>query len=429
MMVMILSSCSLKQQSVDTKDMSYLYNPGRSIYTPGITVTSYDDATSMLKVSIRRNELYFSEANPDGVPLASVLASVRLFDNTFDGALADTASFRFDIRRDEVMGAFTFGIPLKTSEGHAYTAEVKLIDLIRQRTQHLFADFSRTGIYSGMNYFVRDHFSKNELYSHVVKRDQFFNVLVPTLHPDTLWLFYYKPVTAIPASPSTILPEVTVSTEPEAIIPLVFSDTLPLMLPAAGIYMFSVDSLIREGLVLYNFGPDHPTMARPETMIPPLAYIATPEELEEMMTAGKPKLALDKFWLDRTGSVERSKELIKIYYNRTLFANYYFTSYKAGWLTDRGMVYIMYGPPDKLYKNPQGESWGYKRPQTKSRWGSRYTFEERYLWFNFRKEESLFSDNNFVLNRAGTPVSYWDVAVARWRQGMVFRLDNPGELQ
>jgi hypothetical protein len=24
--------------------------------------------------------------------------------------------------------------------------------------------------------------------------------------------------------------------------------------------MFSVDSLIREGLVLYNFGTDHPTM-------------------------------------------------------------------------------------------------------------------------------------------------------------------------
>ena len=164
-------------------------------------------------------------------------------------------------------------------------------------------------------------------------------------------------------------------------------------------------------------------------MIPPLAYLATPEEMEEMLTAGKPKLALDKFWLDRTGSIERSKELIRIYYNRTLFSNFYFTSYKAGWLTDRGMIYIMYGPPDKVYKNAEGESWGYKKPAVKSRWGSRYTMEDQYLWFNFRKQKSLFSDNDFVLNRAGTPVSYWDIAVARWREGKVFRLDNPQELQ
>jgi len=170
-------------------------------------------------------------------------------------------------------------------------------------------------------------------------------------------------------------------------------------------------------------------MARPETMIPPLAYIATPQEMDEMLTSEKPKLALDNFWLERTGSIERSKELIRIYYNRTLFANYYFSSYKAGWLTDRGMIYIMYGPPDKVYKNAEGESWGYKRPPVKSRWGSRYVMEDQYLWFNFRKQKNLFSDNDFVLNRAGTPVSYWDIAVARWREGKVFRLDNPQELQ
>jgi hypothetical protein len=55
--------------------------------------------------------------------------------------------------------------------------------------------------------------------------------------------------------------------------------------------------------------------------------------------------------------------------------------------------------------------------------------EDQYLWFNFRKQKNLFSDNDFVLNRAGTPVSYWDIAVARWREGKVFRLDNPQELQ
>lgn len=429
MMAALSWSCSVTQTSVDTKDMSYIYNPARNVYTPSISIYDEDAETSLMTISIRRGEFYFSEANPEGVPMASVLVSVRLFDNTMGGSLADTALHKHDIPRDEVAGEYAFRVPLKTHEGSSYTAEIKIIDLIRQRTTQVFIDFERSGRYSRHSYKVRDHFSKNEFYNRVLRRDQYINVLKPSMQPDTLWIFYYKPVKQIPPAPSTILPEVTLTPEPEIIVPLEYSDTLPIMFPGEGIYLLSTDSLIREGLVLYNFGPDHPSMSSPETMIPPLAYLATPQEMDALTSAEKPKLALDQFWLERTGSIERSKELIRIYYNRTLFSNYYFSSYKAGWLTDRGMVYIMYGPPDKVYKNSEGESWGYKKPPVKSRWGSRYTAGDELLWFNFRKQKNTFSDNDFVLNRASTPISYWDIAVARWREGQVFRLDNPDELK
>ncbi len=422
-------SCTVTQPAADTKDMSYIYNPARNVFTPYIRVTDEDAETSVLAISIRRNELYFSEANPEGVPMASMLVSVRLFNNSLGGVLADTSLNKYSILREQVGGEYVFRIPLKTNEGNSYTAEIKVIDLIRQRTLQTFVDFERTGRYSKLYYTIRDHFSKNELYSSIVRRDQYINVLNRSLQPDTLWIFYYKPIKTIPPSPTTILPEITLSPEPEAIIPLPYSDTLPIMFPSEGIYLITPDSLIREGLVIYNFGPDHPSMSSPETMIPPLSYLATPLEMDSMMTAEKPKLALDQFWLDRTGSIERSKELIRIYYNRTLFANYYFSSYKAGWLTDRGMIYIIYGPPDKVYKNADGESWGYRMPPVKSRWGSRYTNKEEYLWFNFRKQKNIFSDNDFALNRASTPISYWDIAVAQWREGKVFRLDNPQELK
>lgn len=429
MMTVLLWSCAVTQNVTDTKDMSYLYNPAKNVYTPYVTVYDEDATTSVIIISIRRSEFNFSEANPEGVPMASLLISVRLHDNTSGGALADTATYKYDLKREEIGGDYTFRVPMATLDGNSYTAEIKIIDLIRQRTLQTFIDFERTGKYSKLNYKIRDHFSKRDLNNFVVRRDQYVNILCPSLQLDTLWVFYYKAVNIIPPSPSTILPEVTLAPEPEAIVPLIYSDTLPLMFPAEGIYLISPDSLIREGLVLYNFGSDHPSMTSPETMIPPLAYLATPQEMDEMLTAEKPKLALDKFWLDRTGSIERSKELIRIYYNRTLFSNYYFSSYKAGWLTDRGMIYIMYGPPDKVYKNSGGESWGYRRPPVKSRWGSRYTIEDQYLWFNFRKQKNIFSDNDFGLNRAATPISYWDIAVARWREGKIFRLDNPEELQ
>ncbi len=428
-MMLMSTSCYVTQVSADIKDMSYIYNPTRNVFTPYFTVFNENAETVILSVRLRRGEIYFNEANPEGVPMASLLFSVRLFDNSLGGVLADTAKLKIDLRREQVTGEYICRLPLKAFEGKSYSAEVKIIDLLRQRTVQSFVDFERAGPYNRLNFRIRNNFSYSELFSTTLKKDEYINILHPSAHLDTLWIFYYKPVKAIPPAPSMILPEVTTTEEPERIIPLPYSDTLPIMFPREGIYMISVDSLIREGITLFNFGSDHPTMSSPETMIPPISYIATKEEMDYMVNAEKPKVALDDFWLNRTGSIERSKELIRIYYNRTLFANYYFTSYKAGWLTDRGMIYIIYGPPDKVYKNAEGESWGYKKPPVKSRWGSRYTMEDKYLWFNFGKKKNQFTDNDYTLNRAATPVSYWDVAVARWRSGKVFRLDNPAELQ
>lgn len=430
MIIMIMTaSCYVTQNVPDTKDLSYIYNPTKNVFTPYFSLFNEGPETTALSVRLRRGELYFNEANPDGIPMASILVSVRLFDNTNGGTLADTARIRFDLAREQVTGEYVCRIPLRAYEGNSYTAEVKIIDLIRQRTVQSFVDFERNGPYNRLNFRIRDNFSRNELYTNVLHKDEFVNVLYPEKTIDTIWIHYYKPVKAIPPAPTVILPEVTATDEPERIIPLAYSDTLPIMFPREGIYLISLDSALTEGITLFNFGSDHPSMIRPETMIPPLGYIATREEMDSMLTAAKPKVALDAFWLRRNESIERSKELIRIYYNRTLFANYYFTSYKEGWLTDRGMIFIIYGPPDKVYKNPEGESWGYKKPLEKSRWGTRYTMEEKYLWFNFRKQKNKFTENDYTLNRASTPVSYWDVAVARWREGKVFRLDNPEELQ
>jgi hypothetical protein len=89
------------------------------------------------------------------------------------------------------------------------------------------------------------------------------------------------------------------------------------------------------------------------------------------------------------------------------------------------MIYIIYGPPDKVYKTSEGESWGYRKPVVRSRWGGRFTVSDSYLYFNFKKRENIFSDNDFYLSRSETLVTYWDRAIASWKKGVVFRLDNP----
>ena len=177
-----------------------------------------------------------------------------------------------------------------------------------------------------------------------------------------------------------------------------------------------------------NFGSTFPAMTTPEVMIEPLAYLASQDEVDSLLSSLKPKAALDDFWIKCGGNIEKARELIRIYYTRVLYSNYYFTSYKEGWRSDRGMIYIIYGPPDKVYKTSDGESWGYRKQVVKSTWGGRVHLKEEYLFFNFKKKDNIFSDNDYFLSRSETPVTYWDQAIFSWRKGIVYRLDNPEDI-
>jgi len=278
------------------------------------------------------------------------------------------------------------------------------------------------------NFKAQGHFEKNQLFNPVVRVNEYVNLVYSGGKADSLFIAYYRPFLEFPDPPSMLLPQKTLDYEPERIVAVSYSDTMPMMFPRQGIYLCSVDRKIREGFTFMNFGVTFPAMNSPEAMIEPLVYISSQDEVAALRSAVKPKAALDEFWINCGGNIDKSRELIRIYYTRVLYSNYYFTSYKEGWRSERGMIYIIYGPPDKVYKTSEGESWGYRKPVIKSSWGGRYSVEEDYLFFNFKKKEDIFSDNVYYLSRSETLVTYWDKAVASWRKGIVFRLDNPEDL-
>ncbi len=71
------------------------------------------------------------------------------------------------------------------------------------------------------------------------------------------------------------------------------------------------------------------------------------------------KAAIDDFWLNIGGSLERARELLKKYYGRVKEANKHYSSYTQGWKSDRGMIYIVMGPPANIYKSKKDEIWMY----------------------------------------------------------------------
>lgn len=80
-----------------------------------------------------------------------------------------------------------------------------------------------------------------------------------------------------------------------------------------------------------------------------LRYVAYQNELEYINsgeTESERQKRFTQFWDERDPSPGTVRnEAFDEYYNRISFANNTFKSYTEGWMTDMGMVYIIFGPP------------------------------------------------------------------------------------
>lgn len=421
----VFSSCKTVQETVDPKDLSYIYNPIKNPFNPQYNILNQTDTRSILSLKFFANDLFFSKANPTGVPTAQMLITVKLFNISQAKILADTAVYNLSIVKENGRTEYVYNIPLNVEKGMEYMSEIRILDRLRLKVVQSFVPFNTMSDFNKYNFIIQGHFEKNILFNPVLRINEYINLVYAKQPVDSIFISYYKPFREVPDPPSMLLPEKTLDYDPDRIVSIPYSDTLPMMLPKEGIYKCSIGREIKEGFTLLNFGESYPEMNTPAVMIESLAYLATSDEIAELRSSVKQKIALDNFWIKLGGNVDKARELIRIYYTRVLFSNFYFTSYKEGWLTERGMIYIIYGPPDKVYKTDEGEKWGYKKPVIKSNWGGRYTVSEEYLYFNFKKKNNTFSDNDFYLSRSETLVTYWDKAISNWRKGIVFRLDNP----
>jgi len=162
-------------------------------------------------------------------------------------------------------------------------------------------------------------------------------------------------------------------------------------------------------LTIVNFGEDFPKIKTAEEMLEPLVYLTNDADYNKLQVEENKKLASDNFWLGIAESPGRARELIRVYYNRVYFANYYFSNSKPGWKTDRGMVYIVYGPPGNMEKTPNSETWIYYTSGASST-----------ISFNFYYKPNPYSLDNFVLSRSENHEWHWKEAVDTWRSGKIY---------
>jgi len=112
-----------------------------------------------------------------------------------------------------------------------------------------------------------------------------------------------------------------------------------------------------------------------------VAYIITEEEkdaFKRLQTDDEREQFIEQFWLRRDPTPDTDEnEFKEEHYRRIAYTDEHFASGIPGWKTDRGRIYIMYGPPDSIEDHSSGGS--YTRPREEGGGDtSTYPFQQ---WF------------------------------------------------
>lgn len=129
-----------------------------------------------------------------------------------------------------------------------------------------------------------------------------------------------------------------------------------------------------------------------------LRYFAKGDELDYIREAEEEderRRRFEEFWERRNPAPGAKTNAAMIeYYNRVAVANQQFGHYLDGWKTDRGMVYILYGPADYIDRHPMDtetkpyEVWEYYELNR------RYVFVDESGFGDYRLLYPIWDDRN-----------------------------------
>jgi GWxTD domain-containing protein len=167
-----------------------------------------------------------------------------------------------------------------------------------------------------------------------------------------------------------------------------------------GTYRFEVETTDQDGETIYRardfsvVSENYPSIMTARELAEPLIYLMDRRDHESMMEIQNPdslKEAVDRFWLSNVQNMNEARSVINLYYERVEQANKQFTTFKEGWKTDMGMIYILFGPPWYVDRYLNTMEWSYSYDRNDPEYN--YTFRRPNL------KNEFFPFDNYLLQR------------------------------
>jgi GWxTD domain-containing protein len=354
-------------------------------------------------------EFAFAIDENDSIPKAHVSLFYRITNSYSSIQIIDSLTSNFTLKGNPKAYFLGF-MPLNLPSEGTYILEIFLSDLNSKRTISDVIEYKHTFTGGNNSIIFLSQFGNPLFYPYFAVTDT-FRVRSEMPESKPMWVSYYQPDNRLPDSPDI---QKDISLEPAPVDTswtVENPDTMFFSFNKQGIYYFSTNSGLA-GKTYPCFNVHYPYTKTPDDLLSPLAYLCSEKEMKKYRTFENPKTAVDTFWMKTSKDLDKSRELIRIFYNRVQLSNYYFTDFREGWLTDRGMIYIICGAPALITKADEGEYWVYGKGK-----------KESIKFFFYRETHPLFG-NTYILERSDLYSRMWYNAITTWRDGRVFSL-NP----
>lgn len=382
---------------------------------PQFVVFNTSDSISELHFKIACKELLYTR--PDGINFTSnVLLSYRLLPSYDSREVLDSDSMRVqDVNNKLNADRNLIGkINVHAKSNRSYILRITLIDLNRNVSYSTVMNIDKENDLNRQNFLVKSKATDSPLFCNYSKTGQELIIKYKAKISVNVYVRYYNRNFPLAAPPfSTNNPE-PFKYKPDSTFVMQLSPEGSLNFTAAkkGFYHFQLDTSKRYGVTIFNFSDLFPEVKKAEDMISPLRFITTKQEFDELTSSTNKKASVEKFWINCAGNQDKAREVIRKYYNRIQEANNYYTSYLEGWKTDRGMIYLIYGAPNIIYRTANSETWTY---------GEENNINS--LQYSFTKVTNPFTDNDYILERSSVYKQSWYTSVDIWRQGKTYLQD------
>lgn len=411
--LVLLASCSSKQ-GFQATNTAYEYDSKELAPRPEFVIHHLSPEVSRVYYRISSTDLLYMR-QPDSdtyqANFSIIFNLIPSFEitNSLDSGVVVITDEASALPQKALIGFFDINTSEQTPDKQ-YVLTLRMLDVNRQIEFDNFVRIDKSNPYIAENFLMTDTAGLVIYKNHIPLNVPFLLDYTPKPVAEYIVSYYDRdfPLALPPYSSVNVSP---FKLEPDSVF-TVRADK-PITFSQHGFYHFRTDTNQWSGYTVYSFYDEFPFVAKREHLSPPLRYLTTKSEYEEIAanfdSPEKTKELVDKFWQERSGSLERSKILIENYYNRVQLANIFFTSYLEGWKTDRGIIYVIYGPPDRVYSSTAGEAWVY---------GDEASSLSYY--FNFIKVSNPFTDNDYGLERMNSYRYGWGQAIEAWRNGHVY---------
>lgn len=401
-----LVGCSVPGE-LSRKDLNTLYDPGIRFTQIEGQAIHLNDSTTKVYLCLKLSDFSYQKTKTNSIPLARIMIRYSLSDSyeTHNILYVDSAyltdSIYFNTEKTIIHDIV---LPLKTKGEFLFSAQVT--DENNSKEAEFFLVINKGDLNFRENFYISGEGGQMILGDRI-SVSQPFRLNSFANEGAGLYVRYYHRQFPIALPPFAVDNSEPFDYSADSTFRLDYQkgSTDLLKLEKKGFYHFQTDTTDKQGFTIFVNDPDFPRLSLPQHILEPLRYISTSREYEQLSAYENPKLAVDSFWLVHAGLETRAKSLISKYYNRVQEANNLFTSYLEGWKTDRGMIYIVFGPPNHVFRATNTENWTYgeiSRPQS--------------LRFSFVRVNNPFTNNDFSLLRNPQYKEFWFNSVEIWRR-------------